>query len=42
MFNLGVPGEDRIKLMKLTWDMIGSEFAGHQTYEKFYLVLHLL
>ena len=33
----GVPGEDRIKLMKLAWDMIGSEFAGrHEQYEKFY------
>ena len=33
----GVPGEDRIKLMKLAWDLIGSEFAGrHEQYEKFY------
>ena len=32
----GVPGEDRIKLMKLAWDLIGSEFAGrHEQYEKF-------
>jgi 4-hydroxyphenylacetate 3-monooxygenase len=28
---------DRIKLFKLVWDMVGSEFAGrHQQYEKFY------
>jgi 4-hydroxyphenylacetate 3-monooxygenase len=27
----------RMKLMKLAWDLIGSEFAGrHQQYEKFY------
>jgi aromatic ring hydroxylase len=27
----------RMKLFKLTWDLIGSEFAGrHQQYEKFY------
>jgi 4-hydroxyphenylacetate 3-monooxygenase len=27
----------RMKLFKLAWDMIGSEFAGrHQQYEKFY------
>lgn len=33
----GVPGEDRIKLLKLAWDMVGSEFAGrHEQYEKFY------
>ena len=33
----GVPGEERIKLMKLAWDLIGSEFAGrHEQYEKFY------
>lgn len=33
----GVEGEDRIKLMKLAWDLIGSEFAGrHEQYEKFY------
>jgi 4-hydroxyphenylacetate 3-monooxygenase len=29
--------DERIKLMKLAWDMIGSEFAGrHQQYEMFY------
>jgi len=28
---------DRVKLFKLAWDMVGSEFAGrHQQYEKFY------
>ena len=33
----GVEGEERIKLMKLAWDLIGSEFAGrHEQYEKFY------
>jgi 4-hydroxyphenylacetate 3-monooxygenase len=32
-----MPAEDRVKLMKLAWDMIGSEFAGrHEQYEKFY------
>ncbi|HZQ75228.1 MAG TPA: 4-hydroxyphenylacetate 3-hydroxylase N-terminal domain-containing protein [Burkholderiales bacterium] len=29
---------ERMKLFKLAWEFIGSEFAGrHQTYEKFYL-----
>jgi 4-hydroxyphenylacetate 3-monooxygenase len=33
----GVSAEDRIKLFKLAWDVIGSEFAGrHQQYEMFY------
>lgn len=33
----GVPGVERIKLFKLAWDIIGSEFAGrHQQYEMFY------
>lgn len=33
----GVPSEERIKLFKLAWDIIGSEFAGrHQQYEMFY------
>ena len=28
---------ERMKLFKLAWDMVGSEFAGrHQQYEKFY------
>jgi len=35
-----VPGQDaveRMKLFKLAWDMLGSEFAGrHTQYEKFY------
>jgi len=33
----GVPSEERVKLFKLAWDIIGSEFAGrHQQYEMFY------
>jgi 4-hydroxyphenylacetate 3-monooxygenase len=33
----GTPAEERIKLFKLAWDIIGSEFAGrHQQYEMFY------
>jgi 4-hydroxyphenylacetate 3-monooxygenase len=33
----GVPAEERVKLFKLAWDMVGSEFAGrHQQYEMFY------
>jgi 4-hydroxyphenylacetate 3-monooxygenase len=33
----GVPAEERVKLLKLAWDLIGSEFAGrHQQYELFY------
>ncbi len=33
----GVSAEDRVKLFKLAWEMIGSEFAGrHQQYEMFY------
>jgi len=29
--------EERVKLMKLAWDFVGSEFAGrHDQYEKFY------
>jgi 4-hydroxyphenylacetate 3-monooxygenase len=32
-----LPALDRVKLFKLVWDMVGSEFAGrHQQYEKFY------
>jgi 4-hydroxyphenylacetate 3-monooxygenase len=31
------PAVDRMKLYKLAWDLVGSEFAGrHQQYEKFY------
>ncbi len=33
----GYPADQRVKLLKLAWDAIGSEFAGrHQQYEKFY------
>ena len=33
----GVESEERIKLFRLAWDIIGSEFAGrHQQYELFY------
>jgi 4-hydroxyphenylacetate 3-monooxygenase len=32
-----VPAEERVKLFKLAWDAIGSEFAGrHLQYEMFY------
>ncbi len=32
-----LPALERIKLFKLVWDIVGSEFAGrHQQYEKFY------
>jgi 4-hydroxyphenylacetate 3-monooxygenase len=33
----GVPSEERIKLLKLAWDLVGSEFGGrHHQYEMFY------
>ena len=33
----GLPADERIKLFKLAWDVIGSEFAGrHHQYEMFY------
>jgi 4-hydroxyphenylacetate 3-monooxygenase len=33
----GYPARRRVALLKLAWDLIGSEFAGrHQQYEKFY------
>lgn len=33
----GYPSVERVKLMKLVWDMVGSEFASrHQQYEMFY------
>jgi 4-hydroxyphenylacetate 3-monooxygenase len=33
----GVDAEERVKLFKLVWDAVGSEFAGrHQQYELFY------
>jgi 4-hydroxyphenylacetate 3-monooxygenase len=32
-----LPAVDRVKLFRLAWDLVGSEFAGrHQQYEKFY------
>ncbi|GAB3002479.1 4-hydroxyphenylacetate 3-hydroxylase [Amycolatopsis acidiphila] len=33
----GYPSAERVKLLKLVWDMVGSEFASrHQQYEMFY------
>jgi 4-hydroxyphenylacetate 3-monooxygenase len=33
----GVAARDRVAVLKLAWDLIGSEFAGrHEQYEKFY------
>jgi 4-hydroxyphenylacetate 3-monooxygenase len=33
----GASSRDRVALMKMAWDLIGTEFAGrHQQYEKFY------
>jgi 4-hydroxyphenylacetate 3-monooxygenase len=33
----GYPAQARVALLKMLWDLIGSEFAGrHQQYEKFY------
>lgn len=33
----GVPAEERVKLFKLAWDAVGSEFGGrHHQYEMFY------
>jgi 4-hydroxyphenylacetate 3-monooxygenase len=33
----GTPAAERVKLLKLAWDLIGSEFAGrHHQYEMFY------
>ncbi|GHH82929.1 4-hydroxyphenylacetate 3-monooxygenase [Streptomyces sulfonofaciens] len=33
----GFPSEERVKLLKLVWDLVGSEFASrHQQYEMFY------
>jgi 4-hydroxyphenylacetate 3-monooxygenase len=33
----GAPAQERVKLMKLVWDALGSEFAGrHAQYEMFY------
>lgn len=33
----GYPARERVKLLKLAWELVGSEFAGrHQQYELFY------
>ncbi|HYE98353.1 MAG TPA: 4-hydroxyphenylacetate 3-hydroxylase N-terminal domain-containing protein [Planctomycetota bacterium] len=33
----GLPAEERVKLFKLAWDVVGTEFGGrHQQYEMFY------
>ncbi len=33
----GTPARERVKLMKMVWDLVGSEFASrHQQYELFY------
>jgi 4-hydroxyphenylacetate 3-monooxygenase len=33
----GFAAKERVRLLKMAWDLIGSEFAGrHQQYEKFY------
>jgi 4-hydroxyphenylacetate 3-monooxygenase len=33
----GYPSAERVKLLKLVWDIVGSEFAGrHHQYEMFY------
>ena len=33
----GVPSRERVKLLKMAWDLVGSEFAGrHHQYELFY------
>jgi 4-hydroxyphenylacetate 3-monooxygenase len=35
--SVSAPAEDRVKLLKLLWDFVGSEFAGRQLqYEMFY------
>jgi 4-hydroxyphenylacetate 3-monooxygenase len=37
IYSPGAPAEERIKLFKLVWDAVGSEFAGrHHQYEMFY------
>jgi 4-hydroxyphenylacetate 3-monooxygenase len=37
----GYSGEDRIKLMKLLWDAVGTEFGGrHELYERNYFGNH--
>jgi 4-hydroxyphenylacetate 3-monooxygenase len=33
----GFPAKERVRILKMLWDLVGSEFAGrHQQYEKFY------
>jgi 4-hydroxyphenylacetate 3-monooxygenase len=33
----GFKAKDRVAVLKMAWDLIGSEFAGrHEQYEKFY------
>lgn len=33
----GIPSRERVAILKLIWDLIGTEFAGrHEQYEKFY------
>jgi 4-hydroxyphenylacetate 3-monooxygenase len=33
----GQPAKERLKLLNLAWDLLGSDFAGrHMQYEKFY------
>jgi len=37
VYSPGAPAEERVKLFKLVWDAVGSEFAGrHHQYELFY------
>ncbi|MET7989657.1 4-hydroxyphenylacetate 3-hydroxylase N-terminal domain-containing protein [Amycolatopsis sp. NPDC005232] len=37
IYSPGTPAADRVKLFKLAWDAVGSEFAGrHHQYELFY------
>ena len=33
----GMPSKERVRLLKLAWDLVGSEFGGrHHQYEMFY------
>jgi 4-hydroxyphenylacetate 3-monooxygenase len=37
VYSPNAPAEERVKLFKLAWDAVGSEFAGrHHQYEMFY------
>ncbi len=37
IYSPSAPAEERVKLFKLAWDVVGSEFAGrHHQYEMFY------